>query len=210
MEQKSNYDAMLLKMEKEFLNYDQSSIVSRLGLKADADYIYVNFAGAPYRINRRTGHAEWSLDGFKTINPGRYNDAMTIYDMLCFSTSPIVLSGKFAPVQGLGGANSLSPGESMFHDSACFFDKHQEGFKSACLSLGGVTSAPGDIAYKIPLFDFLPVILQFWESDEEFGPVLKLMWDTNILRYLHFETTFFAAGHLFSRIRELIVNPIKI
>ena len=47
MEQKSNYDAMLLKMEKEFLNYDQSSMVSRLGLKADADYIYVNFAGAP-------------------------------------------------------------------------------------------------------------------------------------------------------------------
>lgn len=52
--------------------------------------------------------------------------------------------------------------------------------------------------------DSLPVILQFWESDEEFPPVLKLMWDENILSYMHFETTFFAAGHLLERLGDLM------
>ena len=61
----------------------------------------------------------------------------------------------------------------------------------------------GDVSYKIPLFDFLPVILQFWDADEEFDSVLKFMWNENILDYMHYETTFFAASHLLSRLTEL-------
>ena len=39
----------------------------------------------------------------------------------------------------------------------------------------------GDVSYTIPLFDFFPVMLQFWDGDEEFDPVLKLMWDRRTL-----------------------------
>ena len=46
------------------------------------------------------------------------------------------------------------------------------------------------------------MILQFWDADEEFEAVLKIMWDENILDYMHYETTYFAASHLLSRLKE--------
>ena len=51
---------------------------------------------------------------------------------------------------------------------------------------------------------FLPVVLQFWDADEEFDAVLKLMWDEHILDYMHYETTYFAAVHLLERVVEEI------
>ena len=41
---------------------------------------------------------------------------------------------------------------------------------------------------------FLPLVFQFWESDEEFPPVLKFMWDENVLDYLRFETLYYVMG----------------
>ena len=32
------------------------------------------------------------------------------------------------------------------------------------------------------------------ESDEEFPPVLKFMWDENVLDYLRFETLYYVMG----------------
>ena len=60
----------------------------------------------------------------------------------------------------------------------------------------------GDVAYQIPLFDFLPVIFQFWNSDEEFPPSLKFFTDKNMLEYMHYETVWFAMSHLLERIEE--------
>lgn len=54
----------------------------------------------------------------------------------------------------------------------------------------------------IPLFDFLPVVLQFWDADEEFGAHLKFMWDQNTTDFMHFETVAFATMHLIDRLKE--------
>lgn len=45
----------------------------------------------------------------------------------------------------------------------------------------------------------MPVVLQFWDADDEFDAALKIMWDTNTLDFMHFETTFYAANHLLQR-----------
>ena len=49
----------------------------------------------------------------------------------------------------------------------------------------------------------MPVILQFWDADEEFDAALKIMWDTNTLDFMRFETTFYASNHLLERLKEL-------
>lgn len=48
------------------------------------------------------------------------------------------------------------------------------------------------------------MMLQFWNSDEEFPASLKIMWDENILDYLHYETTFFIVSHMLCRIQEMM------
>ena len=89
----SNYDITLMNMEKKFAEYDHDAIAARLGLKSDANYIYIRFIDCDYRISRRTGHAEWSVDGFVNVFPAVFNDAMTIYDIMCHSDLPVILTG---------------------------------------------------------------------------------------------------------------------
>lgn len=52
------------------------------------------------------------------------------------------------------------------------------------------------------MFSFLPVILQFWDADQEFGPVLKFLWDYNSTEFMHFETIAFGTFHLIGRLKE--------
>jgi len=47
-------------------------------------------------------------------------------------------------------------------------------------------------------------MLRFWNSDEEFPASLVVLWDANVLDFMRFETTWFAAGHVLSRIQVLM------
>ena len=51
---------------------------------------------------------------------------------------------------------------------------------------------------------FFPVLLQFWQADEEFPPKLVLLWDQNTIEFMHFETTFYLQGDLLERLKNAI------
>ena len=57
---------------------------------------------------------------------------------------------------------------------------------------------------EIPAFSFFPVLLQFWESDEEFPPQIKILWDDQTMRYLNFETTYYLQSDLLKRLQEIL------
>ncbi len=201
----SNYDRMRDQMESEFLKYDQERMAARYGLRKDPTYLYLDFIGRAYRINRESGRVEWSADGFLTTVHAGYNETMTIFDVLCYAKEGCRLSGRFVPVDQLKGTvQASSVGEPLFKEAAGRFEHRTGLLSAACELLGGTREPVGDVSYRLPIFDFLPVILQFWDSDEEFGPVLKLMWDENILSYMHYETTWFAAAHLWERLAGLM------
>ena len=64
--------------------------------------------------------------------------------------------------------------------------------------------AGADFTCLIPVTPYFPVLLQFWEGDEEFPPKLMLLWDENSMSFLHFETTYYLQGDLLERlIRQL-------
>lgn len=206
----SNYDRMRDQMETEFLHYDQEKMIRKYELEHDRSYLYLTFVGRHCRINRSSGWVEWTEDHFVHAVHADYNISMTIFDVLCYAKDDCCLSGRFVPVSQLKGTvQSASPGNAMFDGVAKKFDHRSKQLSRACELLGGQKENVGDVSYRIPLFDFLPVILQFWNSDEEFPPVLKLMWDENILSYMHFETTFFAAGHLWKRLEGMIEQAGK-
>lgn len=206
----SNYDQMRDRMETEFLNYDQEKMIRKYGLVHDGAYLYLTFVGRNCRISRDSGRVEWTEDDFRHAVHADYNVSMTIFDVLCYAGEDCCLSGRFMPVSQLKGTvQSATPGKDLFAGTAKKFDRCAGQLARACELLGGQKETVGDVSYRIPLFDFLPVILQFWESDEEFPPVLKLMWDENILSYMHFETTFFAAGHLLERLLEVMDRNVR-
>jgi len=52
--------------------------------------------------------------------------------------------------------------------------------------------------------------IQYWNSDEEFPASLQLMWDKNVLQYMRYETTWFAAMHVLNRVKEEMQNFLKL
>ncbi|MCD7737244.1 MAG: DUF3786 domain-containing protein, partial [Lachnospiraceae bacterium] len=161
-----------------------------------------------YRIGRKDGRIERSSDRFHTCSEAGFNEAMTIYDVLCYSKNDCHLSGRFITLSGLRFNSAFGSADSFFRDFAVFFDRKIPALDAACLRLGGKKEQVGDSAWQLPLFDFLPVVLQFWESDEDFPASLKLLWDENILDYMHFETIFYAANHLLGQIKGNMLKAL--
>ncbi len=201
----SNYNIMRDQMRGEFIKYDQEKMMQKYGLDYDDNYIYIDFAWHRYRIGRTNGIVEWSEDAFFTAVEADYNESMTIYDVLCYAKEDSHLSGYFCPVNMLKGVvHSSGLGGSLFQKTADEFDKKTEELRSVCLRYGDKLSMKGDVAARLMVFPFLPVILQYWAADDEFPANLKFMFDENILQYMHYETIYFMMGHIIRRLKELM------
>lgn len=201
----SNYEIMKRQMQKEFLKHDQEKMIQKFHLESDTNSIFIRFVSKDYRIDRKDGTVSGSGDHLRTFQEAGYNEAMTIYDVLCYSRDDCCLSGEFVNMQSLSSVmagNASSVGGGLFSGKVFRFDHREEALSAACQSLGGVKAGRGDVAYQLPLFDFLPVIFQFWNSDEEFPPSLQFFTDKNMLEYMHYETVWFAMSHLLERIEE--------
>lgn len=200
----SNYEIMKRKMQKEFLKYDQEKMIRKFRLKYDSDYLFINFLGRKYRIHRKDGKIRWSDDDFLTSEEAEYNEAMTIYDVLCYSKDDCSTTGEVVNMKSLSAiqGGSVALGNGLFDETEKLFDHNDAALAQACERLHGVKVRKGDVSYRIPMFEFLPVIFQFWNSDEEFPASLQLFVDKNILDYMHYETVWFAMSHLLKRIKE--------
>ncbi len=199
----SNYDKMRDSMESVFLTYDQMQMIEKFHLTYDSNYLYIDFVGRTYRIDRKTGRVTYAAEGTDGYQHADYNISMTIFDVLCESKPDCQLSGTYAPVNRLKNVvQSAQLGRDFFWKEAAYFKNKCSDLSRACERLGGIKQNVGDVSYQLPLFPFLPVILQFWDADEEFDAMLKVMWDEHILDYMHYETTYFATAHLMGRLME--------
>lgn len=192
-------------MEQAFVRYDQQEMIDRFHLRHTPEHLFITFIGENYRVDRLTGRVERCMaDGTMPVHAG-FNESMTIFDVLCCSKPDCRLSGEYATVTNLPGiANISAPGTGTYADTARIFTNRCNVLRRTCERLNGIEQKFGDVSYLIPLFDFMPVMLQFWDADDEFDAVLKIMWDKNVLDFMHFETTFYAANHLLKRLKDSI------
>ena len=201
----SNYEIMRNQMRSEFIKYDQTMMIQKYSLKNDSEYLYLDFVLRHYRIDRKNGIAEWSDDCFRNYVEADYNESMTIYDVLCYGKNTSGLSGKYCSLNMLKGTvKSSTPGNNMFQRAADYFNGKVKELEAVCELMGERVDLKGDVAIKLYPFSFLPVILQYWEADDEFPANLKFMFDENILKYMHYETIFFMTGHLIRRIQDIV------
>ena len=204
---RDNYEHMRDQMRGHFLDYNQEEMIQKFSLKSDESFLYIYFLGKEYRVSRSTGIVEWSDDDFLTCMEGDYNESMTIYDVLCCSKADCCLTGIFMPSSSLKGTvyTRMNAGSgTMFQKSSTIFNQHPDALAKACEALGGIPDGRGDVSYRIPMFDFLPVQFAFWQADEDFPPEMQILWDSNVLSFMHYETLWFAAGHMMRRLEELI------
>lgn len=199
----SNYDTMRNRMELEFAKYNQQEMIQKFSLRHDADFLYLPFVGREYRIHRSNGRVEWFSNTAKVFVHAGYNESMTIFDVLAWSKPGCNLAGHFVLMGDLPGTTkSASAADNLFSAQSRLFAGRCAALEYACRKLGGTPGSVGDVTSILPVFSFMQVMLQFWDADEEFGAVLKFMWDYNATDFIHFETIAFATMHIIERLKE--------
>ncbi len=198
----SNYDNVKEEMQTEFLKYDLEQIARRFGLQIDDEFLYLRFLGSDCRISRTSGAVECVHSG--AFRAAEYNEAMTVYDLLCYSAPDAAPSGQYVSMQSLSWLLSASaPDSRKFHTSEKRrFDHKEKNLTKALEQIGGKITGDGDVSAVIEVFYGLNVMFRFWNSDEDFEPEIQFLWDKNVLKYMHYETVWFVNSALLARINE--------
>lgn len=192
-----NYQISRDRAQAYFLNFDQQVLIDTWQLPHDETCLYATFLGKSYRICRKTGSVI-RPDG----SEADFEESLSIFDLLCHHGTEKFCTGRFAPVNSLKGCPAVTVGTDFHSETATRFDRDPEGFRAACLALGGTPMDLGDLGFSFPIFADLSVRLKFYHADEDFPASLVLLWDENTLQYIYYETVFYIACHLLRIILE--------
>ena len=201
MERINNYSIQARQAKQRFTTYDQEAIIAKLNLQHDEAYLYATMLSETYRIHRTTGEISRKTD-HDWIPTNDFGEVMTLLDLLCDSRKDRFLTGKWKSLTDFGLMFHRNLLEGKADPWAELFETNPDGFRKACLSLGGNPFPKGDIAYAIELFDSLEILIQLWFGDEEFPAAIRFLWDENALMYLKYETMHYAKGLLLEKIKE--------
>jgi len=206
-----NYDLQVDIGKKIFLEYDQQTMIRKFRLEADENWIFLTYLNTPCRISRATGGVEEQIGG-AWQECRNYSTVMTLYDLLCYhkGENAPVLFQKWCTV-GTFVVTGVTRTEGFTGKYARSFDGRLGQRRAACEKMGGVLQQPmagADLTCIFRVTEFFPVLLQFWEGDEEFPPKLLILWDRNTDSFMHFETTFYLQGDLLARL-EKAAGPEK-
>ena len=199
-----NYDLQVDMARSIFLGYDQAGMIRKFRLEADEAWLHLTYLNTPCRICRKTGAVEEFREN-QWEECRNFCAVMTLYDLLCYHQGDVLpaLSGQWCTV-GTFIITGITETDTSHY--AAFFDGQLEKLKTACDRLGGTLETPlagADVTCRIPVTPFFPVLLQFWQGDEEFPPKLLILWDRSADQYLRFETTFYLQGDLLRRLKEM-------
>lgn len=191
-----NEEAMAEKAKQEFLECDHEQLKSKFKLNSDSDNLYIHFLTETYAISKTTGDVVKRSTG----EAAEHDVMMAIFDMLLNSkASPVLpeLSGTWATLSTLGGIIGASHAARLHTNDiiAPFVDKVPE-FTRVCEQLEGIKQTKGDVSYILPLFDFFPVWVQFYDADDEFPATLQFYYDSNAKNFVFFETLFYCTSYM--------------
>ena len=197
----NNYLIQAQQAKQLFAAYDQKKIIKKLALTYDETWLYTTMLSETYRIHRQSGDIFRKTEN-DWADANSFEEVMTLLDLLCDSRENRHLTGNWKSTTDFGRTFHRNLNEGKADPWAERFQADPEGFRRACLALGGKPFAQGDIAYAIEFFDGLPILVQLWFGDEEFPASLRFLWDENALMYLKYETMYFAQGLLLDKIKE--------
>ncbi len=201
MPERDNYEIMKTQMQQVFAEkYDIAKLAEAWRLEMQEGAAAIDFIGRTYFINAETGETYYYAGGEK--RSASFSAAMTLFDMLSREKEGVP-AGKYSSVESFCRVHTSSVlGGGMFDMAAKKYD-HKTGLLSAaCEKLGGVKFGKGEVSYKIPIFRELCAVFQFWNSDDEFGPSMRILCDDNTPDFMLYETMMYMLGCLLERISE--------
>lgn len=196
-----NYKTLCDVWRIKYLEMDRAELKTRFGLEDDGEAHYISYFNQRYRLDQRTGMLTLAEDPERELE---FNTIMTIYHLFYYSRPDARVFGEFVPFRKVKRA---SPFEGAFQKNILdamsrTFAGHVEELRRACEQLRGIPLSQGDVGYRIPAFDCMPLQFIFWDADDEFPAQANILFDADITDFLHEETVVCLADDLFRRLAE--------
>ena len=195
----NNYDRMLLAARQRFLEYDPQLLGQKPGVTDLGSELTTCFLGQQIIIRKADGQT--LVDG----KNADFGEGLSILDWLCDRKADAAASMTFCPIGSLPGIYVGGGNLSMdMPKLARAIHENPEKFRTACEKMGAQPQNLGDMGVLLRIFPDLPMCLKFYFGDEEFAPQLTLLWDRNMLQFVRYETVYYIAGCLQSRLLRLM------
>ena len=182
-------------------------MIAHLPIEADEDYLRFSFFGAPCRVSRKSGLAECREKRSEAFREADFDEALTVFDLLCNSRRGAAPCGEFVDTGSLTPLHSASHGTltaGLFPLEALEFDRAPNALRAALCSLGARFVPGGDLSAEVPFFGEWKLLFRFWHSDEEFEAKIQCMWDREILSLIRYETVWYANSAFMRRLKECL------
>lgn len=206
----SNYEIQSDVAREAFLKFDFEDIVKKLDLKQDDEYLYVKFINNEYRLGKKSSEIQRIEENSTYIDAGFY-EIMSILDLLDnlrnLSKGELKASKNFVAPTGLkevANAGNKQRNNWIFSKNAKAFSGKIDKLERACEELGGIKIDKGDVGYIIDIFDYIKVMFIYYDEDSDFEPEIKVLWTDNILKFVHYETTYYMLEYLFEKMLKII------
>lgn len=191
----NNYDKLAGKARARFLTYDQEELIRRNRLEADGDWLYARLLDRDLRLGRRDAALEAREGGLWVPCVG-YEEPMVLLDILCDSKPGRHALGGWKTTLDFGyGVHRALAENAPPTALERRFDSAPELLRARALAMGGRSTegfGGADLAFLLPFFQDLDLLVQFWHGDEEFSPRLRFLWDAGAGDYLRYETMYYA------------------
>ena len=142
------------------------------------------------------GHGKWD----RIANP--------LLELLCLvyliNAGPEPVSQQMVSVKELKSAHFFtSPHDLRIEPLSVRYGHDLDGFKRAAEKLGGESIDQADAAYRLLPFPKVPLYYLLWKGDEEFPPIISVLFDRSIEHHLRAD----AIWGLVNLVSALLLSP---
>ncbi len=148
----------------------------------------------------------WDTGNLRCISdsePLNLNERLNVYTLLWYCKENANLSGNWLPFHSMKHASPYAPAfaQTVLHSFSHCFDGKESLLKEAVQRIGGIPL--GDHHYFVLAFACMPLLLQFWDGDEEFPAQGNILFDQNATDFIHVESLVTIASQCVYRLRSL-------
>ena len=141
-------------------------------------------------------------------NSHEYFDLFIIYYLL--KSKEIETCNEWISEKDIPGGTTFfrGPHEIPTNLISTKFNENINDFHLICKQLEGIQLKKADAAYYFKITPRIPVIVLFWDGDEDFPPETKIMYDKSISEHLTPDIVFTMALEICNRIGRSILKDI--
>ena len=182
----NNYEAVFEHGRRRFLALDPVRVAANAGLalSADGQYLRLPYFHTEYLIATATGDVRSAADPAAAVD---VNTRMILMHHLIGAGEDAHLAGEWVPYRAVKNCSIFTPTFEKWalKPLAAGFAGREELLAPAALALGGeVLSKNRVLLHAFPL---LPVIVAFWDGDDEVAATANILFDAAVHTVIHEE-----------------------